>query len=55
MKKFSIVTFYWGNKENLESYVAHASNYTDDIVIVNIELINRFEDFGCGLSKFNST
>lgn len=47
MKKFSIVTFYWGNKENLESYVAHASNYTDDIVIVNIELINKFEDFGC--------
>lgn len=47
MKKFSITTFYWGNKENLESYVNHASNYTDDIVIVNIDLVNTFEDFGC--------
>ena len=47
MEKFSILTFYWGDKENLESYVNHASKYTDDIVIVNIDLLHTFEDFGC--------
>lgn len=46
MEKFSIVTFYWGNKENLESYVEHCSNYTDDVVIINIDLLNSFESFG---------
>jgi hypothetical protein len=46
MEKFSIVSFYWGNKKNLDSYVAHASEYTDDIVIVNIDLLNSFESFG---------
>jgi hypothetical protein len=46
MKKFSIVTFYWGNKKNLESYIEHCSNYTDDVVIINIDLLNSFESFG---------
>jgi len=46
LEKFSIVTFYWGNKENLESYVEHCSNYTDDVVIINIDLLNSFESFG---------
>ena len=46
MEKFSITTFYWGNKQNLDSYVAHASKYTDDIVIINIDLLNSFESFG---------
>ena len=46
MENFSIVTFYWGNKKNLEDFVEHASQYTDDVVIVNIDLLNSFESFG---------
>jgi hypothetical protein len=46
MKKFSITTFYWGNKKNLEDFVEHAAKYTDDVVIVNIDLLNSFDDFG---------
>jgi hypothetical protein len=46
MEKFSIVSFYWGNKQNLENYIAHASEYTDDVVIINIDLLNSFESFG---------
>lgn len=46
MKKFSITAFYWGNKKNLEDFVEHASQYTDDVVIVNIDLLNSFESFG---------
>jgi hypothetical protein len=46
MQKFSITAFYWGNKKNLEDFVEHASKYTDDVVIVNIDLLNSFESFG---------
>lgn len=46
MSNFSIVSFYWGNKEMLESYVSHVSEYTDDIVIINIDLLNSFDSFG---------
>jgi hypothetical protein len=45
-EKFSIVSFYWGNKQNLESYVEHASLFTDDVVIINLDLLNSFESFG---------
>ena len=43
MQNFSITAFYWGNKENLEAYVEHCSKYTDDVVIINIDLLNSFE------------
>lgn len=46
MEKFSITAFYWGNKKNLEDFVEHASQYTDDVVIVNIDLLNSFQSFG---------
>jgi hypothetical protein len=46
VEKFSITAFYWGNKKNLEDFVEHAAQYTDDVVIVNIDLLNSFESFG---------
>lgn len=46
MQKFSITAFYWGNKENLEAYVEHCSRYTDDVVVINIDLLNSFDSFG---------
>jgi len=39
-KKFSIVTVYWGNNENLNNFIDHALQWTDDIVIVNIDLFD---------------
>jgi hypothetical protein len=35
---FSIVTVYWGNNENLNNFIKDAQQWTDDIVIVNIDL-----------------
>lgn len=35
---FSITAFYWGNQKNLEAYVHHAKQYTDDITIGFINL-----------------
>ena len=46
MQKFSITAFYWGNKKNLEDFVEHVSKFTDDVVIINIDLLNSFESFG---------
>ena len=38
---FTIATFYWGNQENLDRYVDHCLQYTDDVVVVFIDLFGK--------------
>jgi hypothetical protein len=38
---FSVVTVYWGNNENLESFIDDTLEYTDDIVIAYIDLLDK--------------
>ena len=41
--KFSIATVYWGNNQNLESFIDDCLEYSDDIVIAYIDLFdNKF-------------
>lgn len=39
---FSITTFYWGNQTNLDNFIDHCLTYTDDIVIVNLDLFGKY-------------
>ena len=40
--KFSIGTIYWGDYECLRRHIEHAKNFTDDIVILNINLFGEY-------------
>jgi hypothetical protein len=35
---FSIATVYWGGQKNLDNFIDHCLQYTDDIVVVYIDL-----------------
>lgn len=37
---FSIVTVYWGNNKNLENFINDALQWTDDVVVVYIDLFD---------------
>jgi hypothetical protein len=39
--KFSIVTYFWGNPKNLYSFVQDSKKFTDDTVIVYVDLLNK--------------
>lgn len=38
---FSIATVYWGNNENLESFINDCLEYSDDIVVAYIDLFDN--------------
>lgn len=38
MNKFSIVTVYWGDSKPLESFIRSCKKWTDDVVVVYIDL-----------------
>jgi hypothetical protein len=38
---FSIICIYWGNQDNLDKFISHCSEYTDDIVIGHINLLDQ--------------
>lgn len=38
----SITTFYWGNEKNLERFIDHSLGYTDDVVIINLDLFGKY-------------
>lgn len=41
MNKFSIVTIYWGSDPQLEDFIRHCKKWTDDIVVVYVDLHNK--------------
>lgn len=39
--KFSIITYFWGNPKNLDSFVNDCLKHTDDVVIVYVNLLDK--------------
>lgn len=39
---FSITSFYWGNQTNLDNFINHSLEYTDDVVVINLDLFGKY-------------